>query len=281
MIDTSISYLERAAQAPVSRFDNRPRAACSKCGGSGTYRFGMRAQYAGPCFACGGSGKGKLADQASIRNRERAAQRRAEASNSKLEQAKAWLDANPGRAQWLREASKRNFAFAQSLDEALHKYGELTENQIAALDRCYARDTERAAIRATEQAARTVDVAGAGMDKLTAMFTKALDAGLKRPALIIGEIKLKPAKPTGRNPGAIYVTMRGEYQGKIAGNSFIPVREADSSIAGRVAEIARDPMAAAVLSGKETGTCSCCGRELTDPVSIANGIGPICAEKFF
>jgi histidine ammonia-lyase len=38
---------------------------------------------------------------------------------------------------------------------------------------------------------------------------------------------------------------------------------------------------AAAAYGKATGTCSCCGRELTDPVSIANGIGPICADKWF
>jgi len=29
------------------------------------------------------------------------------------------------------------------------------------------------------------------------------------------------------------------------------------------------------------GTCCVCGRTLTDEVSIANGIGPVCARKFF
>lgn len=35
-----------------------------------------------------------------------------------------------------------------------------------------------------------------------------------------------------------------------------------------------------VAYGRETGNCACCGRELTNPESVALGIGPICASKF-
>lgn len=41
-----------------------------------------------------------------------------------------------------------------------------------------------------------------------------------------------------------------------------------------------DPHAAAVTYGRTTGRCAICGRRLTDPVSIAAGIGPICAARF-
>ena len=44
-------------------------------------------------------------------------------------------------------------------------------------------------------------------------------------------------------------------------------------------EIERDPKAAIAAHGIATGSCGCCGRELTDPESIALGIGPICIEK--
>lgn len=44
--------------------------------------------------------------------------------------------------------------------------------------------------------------------------------------------------------------------------------------------IERDPLAAIKAHGIATGSCGCCGRELTDPESIAAGIGPICAAKF-
>lgn len=45
-------------------------------------------------------------------------------------------------------------------------------------------------------------------------------------------------------------------------------------------KIEADPEAAAVLHGKASGRCAVCSRDLTDPESIARGIGPICAEKF-
>jgi hypothetical protein len=41
-----------------------------------------------------------------------------------------------------------------------------------------------------------------------------------------------------------------------------------------------DPLAAAKQDGVLTGRCSCCGRALTEPTSIAIGVGPICLAKF-
>ena len=72
----------------------------------------------------------------------------------------------------------------------------------------------------------------------------------------------------------------GEYQGKIMGGKFIAVGAAHKDTAALLLEIAKNPGAAARMYGKKTGTCCCCGRELTDPVSVANGIGPICAENW-
>jgi hypothetical protein len=48
----------------------------------------------------------------------------------------------------------------------------------------------------------------------------------------------------------------------------------------RLEDIEADPEAAAALHGRVSGRCSICNRDLTDPESIARGIGPICAEKF-
>lgn len=45
-------------------------------------------------------------------------------------------------------------------------------------------------------------------------------------------------------------------------------------------DIEANPLAAAMKYGKLSGRCCSCGRDLTDPSSIAMGIGPICAEKF-
>lgn len=45
-------------------------------------------------------------------------------------------------------------------------------------------------------------------------------------------------------------------------------------------EFEADPLGTAQKYGKESGRCCSCGRDLTDPESIAAGIGPICATKF-
>lgn len=52
-----------------------------------------------------------------------------------------------------------------------------------------------------------------------------------------------------------------------------------ATIKAALDEIERDPLAAIKAHGIATGSCGCCGRELTDPDSIALGIGPICADK--
>jgi hypothetical protein len=43
--------------------------------------------------------------------------------------------------------------------------------------------------------------------------------------------------------------------------------------------IAHDPAAASRRYGIELGHCGVCGRTLTDPESIARGIGPVCAGR--
>ena len=53
-----------------------------------------------------------------------------------------------------------------------------------------------------------------------------------------------------------------------------------AAVTAALLEIERDPKAAAVLHGKASGRCSVCSRDLTDPESIARGVGPICAGKF-
>lgn len=42
-----------------------------------------------------------------------------------------------------------------------------------------------------------------------------------------------------------------------------------------------DPQAAAIRFGHKVGCCGICGAPLTDPISRAEGIGPICAGKYW
>ncbi len=47
-----------------------------------------------------------------------------------------------------------------------------------------------------------------------------------------------------------------------------------------VTKISEDPATLSIMFGLEVGACGVCGSPLTDPESIALGIGPICARKW-
>lgn len=76
-------------------------------------------------------------------------------------------------------------------------------------------------------------------------------------------------------------------EGKFAGWTFVKwVRENGYESALRkpqaervLARIAENPMDALVAYGRRTGVCGVCGRKLTDPESVEQGIGPVCASK--
>jgi Family of unknown function (DUF6011) len=115
---------------------------------------------------------------------------------------------------------------------------------------------------------------------IASAFAAAHAHGIKRPKLRLDTFVFSRAPDTGRNAGSIYVTQDGKYLGKITEGRFYAARECDDPTRGRVVAVASDPHAAAKAYGQRTGSCSCCGRELTDPQSIAAHVGPICAEKY-
>jgi len=122
--------------------------------------------------------------------------------------------------------------------------------------------------------------------KVKEVFDNAIRNGLKSPKLRLespqgAKVVLSPAKATSTNPGFIYIKANDLYCGKISPDGiFSPSRDCNDETQTYLMEFAHDPLKAAKEYGRKTGNCCCCGRELTDPVSIANFIGPICAEKF-
>lgn len=76
-------------------------------------------------------------------------------------------------------------------------------------------------------------------------------------------------------------------QGNKPGFWFIDIQASDSTYPIKnyarkesiLRAIAQDPEAALRLYGTELGSCGHCGRILTDPNSIAEGIGPVCLGK--
>ena len=115
-------------------------------------------------------------------------------------------------------------------------------------------------------------------------ITEAQNRGLKRIVMRFADFIVKPSKYQGK----VYVFShdKAENQWGTLSNVYLGWLTATETNLGeidlinRVQSVAADPYAAAQLYGQQTGRCSCCGKELTNKLSIELGIGPICREKF-
>jgi hypothetical protein len=116
------------------------------------------------------------------------------------------------------------------------------------------------------------------------LFSSALEAGFKKPVFRAEGLKLSMAPLHGVNAGCIYVVEieADQYLGKITVEGhFLPVRDVEGEqVEARLTKIDSQPTEAAVAYGRATGRCSCCGRELTNKLSIELGIGPICRANW-
>jgi len=119
------------------------------------------------------------------------------------------------------------------------------------------------------------------VDGIVVAFASARESGIKSPKLRLDGFVFSRAPDHGVNAGSIYVkSTGGEYLGKVTTGRFLAVRACDDPTKARVINAAADPHKAAKAYGLKTGSCSCCGRELTNKESIDLGIGPICRDRF-
>jgi len=268
----------RATRAATTYTEN-----CPSCRGTGQFRS-YSGRVVGDCFKCKGKGTQtfKTSSEQRAKSQANAAALRDRKAATAAEQANAWLDANPVEAEWLREPVKGDFTFHADMLAALVKYGELTERQEAAVRNAAAKSAARKLQWAAERAERDAGAAVLSLEKIRTGFDSAVRF-LKRPKLRIADIQFSLAPATGRNAGCIYVVRANDdtYLGKITqDDKFITSRDCTAADSETVARVAADPAAAATAHGHEFGNCSCCGRELTNPESVARGIGPICAERW-
>ena len=268
----------RATRAATTYTEN-----CPSCRGSGQFRS-YSGRVVGDCFKCKGKGTQtfKTSSEQRAKSQASAAATRDRKAATAAEQANEWLAANPVEAEWLKEPVKGDFTFHADLLAALIKYGSLTERQEAAVRNAAAKSAARKLQWAAERAERDAGAAVLSLEKIRTGFDSAVRF-LKRPKLRIADIQFSLAPATGRNAGCIYVVRASDdtYLGKITqDDKFITSRDCSAADSETVARVAADPAAAATAHGHEFGNCSCCGRELTNPESVARGIGPICAERW-
>lgn len=253
---------------------NSERYPCEYCGGTGEYRGVRLHQPRSECFACRGRGSFKTSRSDRLKARE---QRQARKAKKEQERVNEFSEEHPGLVEFLEGAASWS-GFASDMLASLRKYGSLTERQLSAVSSMMAKSEQRKKERQPE---KPLDF---DLQPLFNLFNSASGSGLKRPRLTIHSVTVSRAPDNGANAGCLYVKRNGEYAGKVtpAGELRIirDMAEHREEITKTLESIAADPLGFATAYGKETGICCCCNRELTDPVSVAAGIGPICAGKW-
>lgn len=241
---------------------------CTKCGGSGYWRGRFK------CFTCNGTGKVTFKTSFADRQKGRAsaAKHKAKVAEGAWESFKA---REPEVAAWI---DRGESTFQNDMKAAILRYGDLTDNQLGACKR--SAGALREAMKRNEE--RQAHAPKVEMAKIEEAFAAARASGLKNRKLRIGAYNLQDASAASANAGAIYVkSANGNYLGKIKDGRFMrsfTLRHDEQE--KEIVELLADPKGSAIAYGKMMGACSCCGRPLTDPESVAAGIGPICASKW-
>lgn len=259
----------RANAHIINGGENTVTRVCPKCNGRGVRTYGYVNIKTYPCGWCKQTGKVTDKREANI---ARAIKAEATRKQNEYDRKQAFREEYAVEFEFMARASEWS-DFYRSLLDQFNERGTLSDNQIAALRR----GIEKQAERKEEKEAAKPEV---NVSAIEALFDTARESGLKRLAFRTMHIDISAAKETSRNPGALYVKHDGEYVGKIAGGKFHATYAAKSDTLAKVLEVAANPLEMATLYGKQTGNCSCCGRELTDPASVEAGIGPICASKW-
>lgn len=96
-------------------------------------------------------------------------------------------------------------------------------------------------------------------------------------------MELAAANPGGKNPGCIYVTLEGDYYGKVNPSGEIELRRGTvvcEEVHARAKYIGENPTEAGRVHGHKYDDCMFCGRGLKTTDSVYFGYGPICADKW-
>lgn len=170
--------------------------------------------------------------------------------------------------------------FLMSVLEQFDRKGSLSEKQIAAVGRW--KDNDRNYGKFTQPASAVTQVGDEDrIREARKMEATARKADTNLPKVPEGHyaieeegelhfFKVDHGKTGSKWEGFVFLSIQ-------ASDEYHAIKNRDRKTA-ILAAIANDPKAALARYGHEIGRCGVCNRTLTDPESIAIGIGPVCRE---
>lgn len=107
---------------------------------------------------------------------------------------------------------------------------------------------------------------------------------LKRPKITFSvanqQVVVSLAPSTGKNPGAAYIKVDGDYYGKVSANRHLTAYSEVTGIRTFLDDMNEDASMAARVYGHRTGRCCFCNAKLTTHESSSHGYGPVCAKNY-
>lgn len=235
---------------------------CPSCKGRGKF-ISYAGRVVGDCFKC--KGKGQVGARVAGA---------AKAKATRAANVLAFREEHDAEVRYAHRRAEKS-SFYAGLLEKLDAYGSWTPGQIVLIRKDMVADEE---FRAKKQAEKTGEVDISAIEKL---FAGAVENAIKRPIFRAEGIVISRASASGRNAGALYVKDNTDtYLGKIVNGTFHGAYAATPATIEAIRAVAVDPAGEAIKYGRKTGNCGLCGRGLVDPVSILQGIGPICSAKW-
>jgi Family of unknown function (DUF6011) len=265
---------------------------CTKCGGSGRFRT-YTGRDGGPCFTCNGSGNKtfKTAPETRAKTATKAQERAQEATQWQNDHAeeitwlRSWCGANPG----------SKFTYPAEMLAAISAYGKLSPAQLTGVQNCIARDAQRQADRAAQQAQRRADAPPVDVSKIEKAFAHARRIELERKPNARGvwnrplklraegdlDITVEPGKVGGKWENTLFVqAFDGRKLGMVQDGKFLAKFECTKVETDAVIKACSDPHAAVKAWCQAYSECQVCGRTLTNAKSIEESMGPVCAAKY-
>lgn len=190
-------------------------------------------------------------------------------------------------AELLAWAAKQTWSsFAVDIAAKARRFGNLTDNQrlslISMREKCAAKDKARA-----EETAPGMS----GFEEIAAILGRIAASGNVFPKLRLRTANDTPVnislRTFGPQAGQVRVFAGDFYAGEIKHGVWHVARGLKMTTAERadldalMARLIEDPKGVCASYGFATGNCALCGRPLSNPESVAMGIGPICAGKGF
>jgi len=262
---------ERAGRTLQATNRNRIEVKCDKCRGTGRF-ISYSGRDCGECFTCKGKGTiTRAANYEQAKAARDARKQRVADEQAQTEEARtqAWAAAHPAEYRWM-NAKSQTFGFAQAMCDAVVRFGSLTDNQLAAVQKCMARDDERQAAVAAKPAPVV------GIDSFPRIEKLVRDQNLK---LHLGD----KAKVVMFQSGAVAVVGPQFGTGTFGiiehGGALRRFKAMTEETFTRLQAVEARGLEAVKEIGIATGRCCVCGRTLTDEGSIEAGIGPVCATR--